>query len=234
MCDDRTRIVAVSWVGYATGWRNDVEALAEIAHRNDALLFLDVIQGLGVLPLNVSEAPVDFLAADGHKWLLSPEGAGLFYIRKEHLDMLRPIGVGWNSVQQAGDFRNTLFDLKHGTDRYEGGSYNMAGIAGLAAGLRFLMQFGIDQMADRLLKITDELCARLLQHGVEISSCREGDRRSGIVAFQLTEQDPQQVRLRCKQAGVIVNCRSGRIRVSPHVYCNDEDIDRLLDALVLG
>ena len=231
MCDERTRIVAVSWVGYATGWRNDVEALAEIAHRHDALLFLDVIQGLGVLPLNVSKTPVDFLAADGHKWLLSPEGAGLFYIRKEHLDLLRPIGVGWNSVQQAGDFSNTRFELKQSTDRYEGGSYNMAGIAGLAAGLRFLLEFGIDQIADRLLEITDELCVRLLQHGAEIASCREGGRRSGIVSFQLPDQDPQQVRLRCKQAGVIVNCRAGRIRVSPHVYCNDEDIDRLIAAL---
>ncbi len=233
MCDERTRIVAVSWVGYATGWRNDVESLAEIAHRNDALLFLDVIQGLGVLPLNVSKTPVDFLAADGHKWLLSPEGAGLFYIRKEHLDVLRPIGVGWNSVQQAGDFSNTFFDLKHSTDRYEGGSYNMAGIAGLAASLRFLMQFGIDQIAERLLEITDDLCARLLQHGAEITSCREGDRRSGIVSFQLPEEDPQQVRLQCKQAGVIVNCRARRIRVSPHVYCNEEDIDQLIDALGL-
>ncbi|MCH7988262.1 MAG: aminotransferase class V-fold PLP-dependent enzyme [Planctomycetes bacterium] len=234
MCDGRTRIVAVSWVGYAGGWRNDVAALAEIAHQNDALLCLDAIQGLGVLPLNVSETPVDFLAADGHKWLLSPEGAGLFYIRKEHLDLLRPIGVGWNSVKHAGDFANTLFELKQSTDRYEGGSYNMAGIAGLAAGLRFLMQFGIEQMAERLLEITDELCERLLQLGAEISSCREGNRRSGIVSFQLPEQDPQQVRLRCKQAGVIVNCRSGRLRVSPHVYCNDEDIDRLIAALVLG
>ena len=80
------------------------------------------------------------------------------------------------------------------------------------------MQFRIDQLAERLLEITDELCVRLLQHGAEISSCREGDRRSGIVAFQLPEQDPLQVRLQCKTEGVIVNCRAERIRVSPHVY----------------
>ncbi len=113
------------------------------------------------------------------------------------------------------------------------GYYKLSGIACLADGLRFLMQFGIDQMAERLLEITDELCVRLLQLGAEISSCREGNRRSGIVSFQLPEQDPQQVRLLCKQAGVIVNCRSGRLRVSPHVYCHDEDIDRLMAALAL-
>jgi cysteine desulfurase/selenocysteine lyase len=130
--------------------------------------------------------------------------------------------------------RQSKLSDPHSTDRYEGGSYNMAGIAGLAAGLQFLMQFGINQIAERLLEITDELYARLLQHGVELASCREGDRRSGIVSFQLAEQDPRQVRLRCKNESVIVNCRAGRIRVSPHVYCNEEDIDRLINALGLG
>jgi selenocysteine lyase/cysteine desulfurase len=103
-CDARTRIVAVSWVGYASGWRNDVDALVELAHGRGALLFLDAIQGLGVFPLDVRRTPVDFLAADGHKWLLGPEGAGLFYLRREHLDLLRPVGLGWNSVVQSYDF----------------------------------------------------------------------------------------------------------------------------------
>ena len=77
-----------------------------------ALLFVDAIQGLGVFPLDVGATPIDFLAADGHKWMLGPEGAGLFYIRGEHLDLLEPRGVGWNSVQHAGDFANDALDLK--------------------------------------------------------------------------------------------------------------------------
>jgi cysteine desulfurase / selenocysteine lyase len=230
-CDDRTRIVAASWVGYATGWRNDPAALAEIVHRHGALLFLDAIQGLGVFPLDVGRTPVDFLAADGHKWLLGPEGAGLFYIRREHLDRLRPLGVGWNSVQHAGDFTKTEFALKQNASRYEGGSYNMGGIAALASSLELLLSFGIEQVAERLLDVTDRLCERLEETGATIVSCREGDRRSGIVAFEPPGRDPQAVRRHCLDRGVVVNCRSGRLRVSPHAYTSDEEIDRLIAAL---
>lgn len=231
LCDERTRIVAASWVGYQTGWRNDVDALADLAHRNGALFFLDAIQGLGVLPLDVSQTPVDFLAADGHKWLLGPEGAGLFYLREEHLDLLRPIGVGWNSVKQAGDFADPTFDLKPSAGRYEGGSYNMLGIAGLAAALELLLSHGIDRIASRLLDVTDRLCQQLQSIGAEIDSCREAERRSGIVAFRLPGRDPREIHKQCPNFGVILNCRAGRVRVSPHAYNNQEEIDRLITAL---
>ena len=92
-CDSRTRVLAVSWVGYMTGWRNDLVRLSEIARRHGAFFFVDVIQGLGVLPLDVGDVPVDALAADGHKWLLGPEGAGLFYLRKEHFGLLHPLAL---------------------------------------------------------------------------------------------------------------------------------------------
>ena len=93
--------MSASWVGYASGWRHDVDRLVEMAHARGALLFLDAIQGLGVFPLDVNRTGVDFLAADGHKWMLGPEGAGMLYIRREHLERLRPLGVGWHSVVHA-------------------------------------------------------------------------------------------------------------------------------------
>ena len=91
-CDQRTRIITVSWVGYASGYRLHVADVAEIARKHNALFFLDAIQGLGVFPLDVHAAGVDFLAADGHKWLIGPEGAGITFIAKKHLDLLRPLG----------------------------------------------------------------------------------------------------------------------------------------------
>ncbi|HUG93633.1 MAG TPA: aminotransferase class V-fold PLP-dependent enzyme [Planctomycetaceae bacterium] len=230
-CDSRTRVVAVSWVGYATGWRNDVAALADIAHRRGALLFLDAIQGLGVFPLDVSRTPVDFLAADGHKWLLGPEGAGLFYLRREHLDRLRPLGVGWNSVRHSGDFTNTAYDLKSSADRYEGGTHNMAGFAALAASLRLLLEIGVERLSERLLDVTDRLCDRLRQVGAQVASCRDGERWSGIVAFTLAGRDPVETKKRCRHAGVVLNARAGRLRASPHVYTSAEDIERLLEAM---
>lgn len=230
-CDARTRIVAASWVGYATGWRNDVAGLADVAHRRGALLFLDAIQGLGVFPLDVSQVPVDFLAADGHKWLLGPEGAGVLYVRRQHLDLLRPLGVGWNSVQHAGEYTNPQLVLKPAAGRYEGGSYNMAGIAGLAAALEFLGEFGPEAISRRLLEVTDAVCRRLEDFGAVIASCREGARRSGIVAFQVPGRDSLEIKRRCLERGIAFTCRAGRIRLSPHAYANDEDIERLMAAL---
>lgn len=229
--DDRTRIVTVSWVGYATGWRNDVGALAEIAHRRGALLFLDAIQGLGVFPLDVRQTPVDFLAADGHKWLLGPEGAGLLYVRQEHLDVLRPIGVGWNSVQHAGDFSNARLDLKPSAARYEGGSYNMAGLIALGASLELLSGYGMQALSARLLGLTDQLCRRLEDVGAEIVSCTDEERRSGIVSFVLPGRNPNTIRQQCRDHGVILNCRAGRLRASPHAYTSEHDLDRLTAAL---
>jgi cysteine desulfurase / selenocysteine lyase len=230
-CDSRTRIVAVSWVGYATGYRNDVDALAEIAHRHGALLFLDAIQALGVFPLDVKRTPVDFFAADGHKWLLGPEGAGLFYIRSNHLDLLRPLGIGWNSVAHAGDFARPDLVLKRSAGRYEGGTYNMGGLAALGASLDLLTEHGVPSIAKRLLDVTNELCERLPSLGIIVASDRDPERASGIVSCEVPSRDPGEIKRRCLERNVIVNCRAGRLRISPHVYTNAEDLDRLLEAL---
>ncbi len=230
-CDARTRIVACSWVHYATGWRSDVGALAEVAHRAGALFFLDAIQALGVLPLDVRQAGVDFLAADGHKWLIGPEGAALFYLRREHLDRLRPIGVGWNSVEAAADFSSQEMHLKPTAARYEGGTYPVAGLVGLGASLELLLQHSQAARAERLLQLTDELCERLIEIGATIFSDRQGDHRSGIVAFDVPGEDPRQVVKRCRTHHVVINSRDGRLRASPHLYNNQEDLDRLVGAL---
>lgn len=231
-CDSRTRIITVSWVNYATGWRNDLDALCELAKRRGALLFVDAIQGLGVFPLDVQRTPIDFLAADGHKWLLGPEGAGVFYSRREHLNLLRPIGVGWNSVVQGNDFSHIELTLKPSAARYEGGTYNIGGLLALGASLDLLIGLGTDNVARRVLEITDLACQRLAGAGATVASCREPQHASGIVSFDLPGRSPMDVRRRCLEAGVALGCRGGRLRISPHAYNNAEDIDRLIAALV--
>jgi selenocysteine lyase/cysteine desulfurase len=231
-CDQRTRIVAVSWVGYASGWRSDLDALAEIAHQHGARLFVDAIQALGVFPIDVSQTQIDFLSADGHKWLLGPEGAGVFFIRRELLDLLRPLGLGWNSVVHAGDFTNHRLTLRPTAARYEGGSWNMPGIVGLGASLELLLQYGVAAMGQRIVEITDIICERLAGQGGVIHSRREGEHRSGIVSFELPGKDPLAVRKRCLEQGVVLSCRAGKLRVSPHAYCNEDDLERLMTALL--
>lgn len=229
-CDARTRIVSVSWVGYASGWRLDLDRLAEEVHRRGVLLFVDAIQGLGAFPLNVGQTQIDFLAADGHKWLLGPEGAGLLYIRRQHLDRLRPLMVGWNSVVHASDYTRIELDLKPSAARYEGGSPNMVGFLGLGASLELLLECGIEAIAERTLEITDLACRKLEGVGAKIYSAREGDHRSGIVSFDFGG-DPLATVRHCQKQGVVLRARNGRLRISPHGYNNEEDIDRLIAAL---
>jgi selenocysteine lyase/cysteine desulfurase len=231
-CDDRTRIVSISWIGYASGWRNDLAAVAEIAHRRGALFVLDAIQGLGAFPLDVSRTPVDFFAADGHKWLLGPEGAGLFYIRREHLDRLEPIGVGWNSVAHSSDFTHIELKFKDSAARFEGGSSNMVGFTGLDASLDMLMSFDITAIGERILALANLACRRLSDAGAMIVGHRDNpDRCSGIVLFEWPGVDPQSARRQLLDRKVVLSCRAGRLRISPHAYNNESDIERLVEEL---
>lgn len=232
----RTRIVSLSWVGFASGFRIDVPAVAKICHDRGALFFLDAIQGMGVFPLDVRRNGVDFLAADGHKWMLGPEGAGIFFVRRELLDRLAPLNVGWNSVVGAGSFRPDEMRLKESAGRYEGGTLNMAGFIGLSASLKLLRDWGLgtetSAVADRVLKITDFACDRLASIGAEVFSPREfANERSGIVSFSLAGLDPAEARKKCLDAGVVLSVREGRLRIAPHAYNDEADVERLIAAL---
>jgi selenocysteine lyase/cysteine desulfurase len=234
-CDRRTRIVAVSWVGYATGWRIDVAAVSELCRSRGCYFFLDAIQGLGVFPLDVRGMGVDFLAADGHKWMLGPEGAGILLVRQEHLPMLRPLNVGWNSVVQGNDYTKIDLNIRPEAARYEGGSQNMVGFIGLGASLDLLASLGVgprsSPVAEQVLALTDYACERLASLGATFLAPRQGPHRSGIVTFQLPGRDPNEIRRRLEVAGIIVRCRAGGVRISPHGYNTPEEVDRMIAAL---
>lgn len=235
-CDSRTRVVTVSWVGFATGYRHGIARIAEIAHARGALFFLDAIQGLGVFPIDVNEFGIDFLAADGHKWLLGPEGAGLAYIRRQHLDLLRAIGPGWHSVKPGQDYSHIELNLRPSAARYEGGSQNICGMLALGASLRMLEQLGTQSISAAVLEITDLACEKLKKIGATIVSDRDighrnGEQRSGIVSFEIPGKDPLALKRHATQRDVVFGCRAGRLRISPHGYNNDEDLERLVDAI---
>jgi len=234
-CDDRTRIVSCSWIGFASGFRIELAKFVDAVHERGAYFFLDAIQGFGVFPLNVEEIPIDFLAADGHKWMLGPEGAGIFYVRKQHLDLLRPLGIGWYSVVHCFDFSKVELNLKPAAARYEGGTMNAVGFMALDRSLNVLKDFGLapnkSAIADDILSITDYACEKLLQSGAEVINLREPKHKSGIVSFGLPNQDLPALRERCLAAGIVLSCRNGRLRISPHAYNNTNEIDQLIDCL---
>lgn len=230
-CDARTRLISVSWVGYVSGWRLDLDEVVALARRRGALLFVDAIQGLGVFPLDVKATPIDFLAADGHKWMLGPEGAGLFYLRREHLDLLRPVGLGWHSVVQASDYSRIALDLKPNAARYEGGTQNMVGFIGLASSLELLNEIGQKSLSQRVLDITDLACEKLLSAGAADLSPREGAHRSGIVSFSLPGIDALAAKKQALAQGVVLSARGGKLRIAPHAYSDEGDLNRLVAAL---
>ncbi len=234
-CDERTRVVSVSWIGYASGCRIDPKAMASAVHDAGALFFLDAIQGLGVFPLDVRDADIDFLAADGHKWMLGPEGAGVFYVKSELLEQLRPINVGWNSVKHRHDFSKVELDLELAAARFEGGTQNQAGFIALGASLDLLAEYGLTHnqspVAKQVLKTSDTLCDALMAAGATVHSDREPDFRSGIVLFELAGHEPMVVRSAMLENMVNVSCRGGHVRAAVHCYNDGNDIDRLIETI---
>jgi selenocysteine lyase/cysteine desulfurase len=229
--DSRTRLLAISSVEFASGFRNDLAALGELCRQRGIFFFVDAIQSLGVIPLDVQQLPIDGLAADSHKWMLGPEGAGIAYIRREWVERLHATGVGWNSVVNSTEFSHIDFRLKPHAGRWEGGTVNAGGIVGMGESIQLLLDAGIENVQARVKELTDYLCERVRSAGAEVFSSRVQGEDSGIVSLRTPNRDPKELLKRCKSAGVIVNLRGGRLRVSPHAYNTVEEIDRFVDAI---
>ena len=227
---DRTRVLTVSSVEFASGFRNDLDALGELCRERGVFFFVDAIQSLGVFPLDVQRTPIDALAADGHKWMLGPEGAGFGYVRREWVERLHPIGVGAFSVVRPLEFSTIDFTLKPHAGRWEGGAMNVPGITAFGASLELLLTAGTENVERRVLELTDHLCDRARSRGWTVFSSREPAEKSGIVSLVHPTLPPDEVMRRCRAAGVVVNNRAGRVRVSPHAYNTESEIDRFLEA----
>lgn len=228
---DRTRVLSASFVQFGSGFRSNLDDLGQLCRKRGIFFFVDAIQGLGAFPLDVQKTPIDALAADGHKWMLAPEGAGIAYIRREWVEKLHAIGVGAHSVVQRFDYSNVELRLKPHAGRWEGGALNMPGITALGESLELLLDAGIENVSARVLELSEYLCARAPEAGLEVFSDRDRTAASGIVSLVKPGVDPKAAMKACRDAGVIVNNRVGRIRVSPHAYNTEAELDRFLDAI---
>jgi selenocysteine lyase/cysteine desulfurase len=237
--DATTRLVAVSWVGYASGYRANLSDLCERVHRAGAKIFVDAIQGLGVFNLDTRDIPIDYAAADGHKWMLGPEGAGVLYIRETNLDQLAPIMIGWNSVQASHEFHADSSRLKKDASRYEGGSANLVGLIGLSESLSMLLELGSGQLHNPLAAPALGNAALVRDAIQSVGGTLAGHQpeswdaptASGIVSFDMPGKDPAHVRKTLLNAGVVLSVRHGKLRAATHAYNNQDDIDRFRSAL---
>ena len=226
--DGRTRLLALSFVEFATGYRNNLAALAELAHEKGVLLSIDAIQGLGVFPVDVQNTPVDFLSAGTAKWLMGPIGFGFLYIRQERLAELDRVISGWRGVVDWADFFRYDSPFRDDATRYEEGSLPPVFLLGAKKSVDLLTGYGIENVARRVLDLTGYLLEGLEAKGLEVITphSRESE-RSGIVSF-VPKGDPVQASETLAEAGIIVSQRGRFIRVSPHFYNTEEEIDRLL------
>ncbi len=221
-----TRMVVCSWVQYRRGWRVDPAELAQLCHRHGALLCLDVIQGLGLLPARLAEWGVDFAMADAHKWLLGPQGIGLFYVAPEHREQLRVLEPGWSSVAHRDDFDHLELVLDPSSRRFEGGTQNLTGVAGMGASIELILSTGVDRIWTHVHGLCDRAASGLADAGAEVLSDR-GAGRSGIVTFSLPGHDAEAVQELLRDRSIVVSPRGGGVRISPHGYNTEEEIDEL-------
>jgi cysteine desulfurase/selenocysteine lyase len=232
-----TRLVAVSHVNFATGFRIDLDAVCALAHRAGALVCVDAVQSLGVLPLSLRTTPVDFLAAGAHKWLSGPMGTGIFFCRAELLPTLRLPGgwFGFNGANDmlskgAGHFSYDLTPVPTAA-RAEGGMYDVLGMVGLSAALSELAAVGLDEVAARVRHLTEWLCADLTSMGCAVSARNDSDSWSGIVSFVHPDVTGVHLVDQLVASGVHVSPPDGKVRVSPHYWTEDTEVRQLLRAV---
>jgi cysteine desulfurase/selenocysteine lyase len=229
--DRRTRVVAVSFVEFSSGYRNNLKALGRLCRDRGCYLVVDGIQGVGALKLDVKRCLIDGLSCGGHKWLMAPQGTGLFYCSSRVLDELSHPMPGWLSVVGWDDYYRFDYKLFPDSRRYEAAQKNFLGITGLLGALKIINGLGIADIEARIIGLTDHLCSLLADRGLRVFSPRGRGEKSGIVSFFPGRHDPDEVCGMLQRKGFIVAARQGRIRVSPHFYNSFGEIGRFVRAL---
>ena len=232
MIDNNTRVVALSHVQYASGFRIDLERLGRRLRQHDALFVVDAIQSLGVMPVNVEAELIDVAAGASHKWLLGPEGVGYLYLSDRARARVQPTLVGWVSVPDPDDYLNFEQGWNRGTLAWETGTGASALIHGLKASLELLETFGAQKIANYLEELTDYLCDRLNEKSYEVVSSRAPGEKSHIVCIRHPGGlSPMHLYHHLAERKIITAPRGDRLRLAPHLYNTSHEVDELIKAL---
>lgn len=233
--DEQTRMVAIASCHFLTGWRVELETIGRQLRSKNILFCVDGIQTLGAFPTNVEH--IDFLAADAHKWLLGPCSAGILYVRKELQDRLMPTVYGWHNVRNPNFVAQEEIVFRADAQRYEAGTNNLIGLAGLHAALKLLQAVGVENIGRELLRKRSCLTPRLQEKGYTVLYADAPPQNSsGIVTFHKPGTDLAALHQKLLENSVQISLRTDRkgqqyLRVSPHFYNTDEELERLLRLL---
>ncbi len=232
MIDSNTKLVAISAVQYASGFKADLERIGRAARKADALFAVDIIQGLGAMGFDLPEQFVDIASGSSHKWLCAPEGCGTLYMSDRARERVEPTFVGWISVETPWDFGARDQPFKPNAMASESGTGASALFYGLEQSLKLLHETGLKNIEIYLDELTDDLCGRLSEKNYEIISSRKKGEKSAIVCIKHRGGiDCNQIAEQLQNENIILSPRNGRLRIAPHFYNNSEDIERLVNAL---
>ena len=240
MIDDDTVAVSVDYVSWVKGGRENIPAVTEIAHRHGALMLVDAFHALGVMPIDVRSLDVDVLVSGTYKWLMGPHGAAYLYVKHELLDELEPSIVGWHGISDSviarvrggEDVFGRPFELSRtepakDATRFEWGTWSVISVEGAKAALEFTLKYPPEERWPLIEKLTERLIDGLRKKGREVMSPLERERRSGIVNFKL--ENAASVARRLLEEHVVVAPRANMLRISPHFYNTEAEIDSLLE-----
>ncbi len=225
------RLLAISYVNYLSGFRVNLEAIGEICRRRGAFFFVDGIQGLGVFPIDVERMHIDALSADGHKWLLGPEGCGILYLRREWQDRIEPVEFGWTNIAGFNDYGCRDMTLRPDAGRYECGTLNTIGIYGLRAAFDLLQEAGMETVSKAVLSLSEQIARGAEAQGYQCLVPHSPETGSGIVSIRKEGLDCEELVSRLRSQGVTASPRQGWLRLSPHFYVTANEIDRVLGML---
>jgi selenocysteine lyase/cysteine desulfurase len=232
LIDHNTRIVTISHVQFASGFRMDLERLGRVARRHDALFVVDVIQALGVVPTDVDAEFIDVAAGAGHKWLMAPEGVGYLYLSDRARERIQPTLVGWVSVPNPDDYLDFEQGWNRGALAWETGTGPSALIHGFKASLELLARFGVRNVANYLEELTDDLCERLRSKRYEVVSSRAPGEKSQIVCIRnLDGLSAMALYHQLSTRKIITAPRNDRLRIAPHFYNTAAEVGAFVQAL---
>ena len=231
LVDERTRVVTVSWVQFASGQRLDIRRIGQFCREREILFVVDAVQGLGAFELDVIRDYVDVFASAAHKFLLGPKGIALLYLSDWALERVHPTVIGWTAVENYRDYLTHDLTLRDGAVRFEGGSLNEVGICGLGAAIELLLRAGPQRIEQYLLALRLDLIERLSERGYRIVSPGQLGDASAIIVCCHPDFPADRVCSQLDSQNIITSARLGRLRIAPHFYNTVADVEALIDAL---
>jgi cysteine desulfurase/selenocysteine lyase len=234
------RLLAISFVQYLTGYRVNLTAIGRICRKHGTIFFVDAIQGLGAFPVDVKASHIDALAADGHKWLLGPEGCGIFYISRDLQKQVEPAEFGWTNAASFNDYGSRDMALRPDAGRYECGTLNTIGCFGLRASIDFLLAVGVDRIARVVQALGDQIADGVERKGYEVLGERTPDHGAGIVSFRKAGEDSDAIVARLLESGIAAASRAAAnagpsektwVRASPHFYITPDEVEKMIECL---